>query len=88
MNAPRLRRGAIYSPGYQYLLGKLREAREAAGMTQVEAAKELKRPQSWVSKSELGERRLDPIDLLEFADVYRRPVTFFLPPKHVRNRRK
>jgi transcriptional regulator with XRE-family HTH domain len=88
MDAARRRRGAIHSPGYQYLLEKLREARELSGLTQVEVAARLRRPQSWVSKSELGERRLDPIDLLEFAELYGRPVMFFLPPKNARTRRR
>lgn len=44
-------------------LKTLREAREDMGLTQVELAKRLKRHQSFVSKSELGERRLDVIEL-------------------------
>jgi hypothetical protein len=32
-----------------------------------------------VSKSETGERRLDPIDLWRFARIYRQPVSAFLP---------
>ena len=48
-------------------------------MTQVEVAKRLRRPQSYVSKAELGERRIDPIDLQEFAELYRKPIGFFLP---------
>jgi transcriptional regulator with XRE-family HTH domain len=62
------------------MLTKLREARKLAGMTQVEAAKALGKTQGWVSKCELGERRIDPLDLQAFAGAYRKPFAYFLPP--------
>lgn len=63
---------------------RLREARRQAGLTQVQVAKALGRPQSFVTKCELGERRLDLVDLHRFAKVYRKPLSFFLPPKRGR----
>ena len=42
------------------------DARKTAGLTQAELSAKLKRPQSFVSKYERGERRLD---VVEFADV-------------------
>jgi transcriptional regulator with XRE-family HTH domain len=45
------------------------QARLDKGMTQTEVAKLLKRPQSYVSKYELGERRLDVVELIEIAEV-------------------
>ena len=41
--------------------------REAAGLTQVELAAALRRPQSYVSKIERGERRLEVVEFLEYA---------------------
>lgn len=41
----------------------LRVAREERGLTQVALARRLKRHQSFISKAELGERRLDVIEL-------------------------
>jgi transcriptional regulator with XRE-family HTH domain len=41
----------------------LKEARASAGLTQVELAKRLKQSQSFVSKMEVGERRLDLVQL-------------------------
>ena len=34
--------------------------------------------QSFVSKVETGERRIDPTELEKFAKLYGKPITFFL----------
>ena len=56
------------SPRYARLCRLLIEARLAAGLTQVDLADRLHRPQSYVSKYESGERRLDVVEFLEVAD--------------------
>lgn len=48
---------------------RLREARLKAGMTQGEVAKKLHRPQSFVSKYEKGERRLDIAEFIKICKV-------------------
>lgn len=63
------------------MLKRLRQARKQAGLTQVEVAHALKRTQAFVSKCELGERRIDPIDLADFARIYRHPLTYFVEPE-------
>ena len=73
------RRSAVHGTEYQHLLKRLREARLRAGLTQVQVARALGRYQSYVTKCELGERRIDPIDLQQFAQLYRRPLSYFLP---------
>ncbi len=45
----------------------LREARKNSGMTQVELAEKLEETQSFVSKCERGERRLDLVQLRAFC---------------------
>ena len=81
MEHAKRRRSAVHTGEYKYLLKRLREARREAGLTQVQVAKALRRPQSFVTKCELGERRIDPVDLQRFAKLYRKPLSFFLPPK-------
>jgi len=65
-------------PEYRRFLARLRAARERVGLTQAEVAKRLRRPQSFVSKCEAGERRVDVVELAAFARLYRRPVEFFV----------
>jgi transcriptional regulator with XRE-family HTH domain len=57
----------VHKPRYKAMLKRLRAARLDAGLTQVHVAKALHRTQAFVSKCESGERRIDPIDLLDFA---------------------
>lgn len=45
----------------------LAEVRKAAGVTQQDLAKRLKKPQSFVSSYEAGQRRIDVLELLRIA---------------------
>ncbi|WP_163512157.1 helix-turn-helix domain-containing protein [Fodinicola acaciae] len=54
---------SIYTAEYQRLCQVLRDLRREAGLTQVEVAERLEEPQSFVSKYESGERRLDVVEL-------------------------
>jgi len=56
---------------YQQFRELLTTARRRSGLTQVDLAKRLKRPQSFVSKFETGERRLDVIEFLDVARALR-----------------
>ncbi|MBI4369206.1 MAG: helix-turn-helix transcriptional regulator [Elusimicrobia bacterium] len=67
----------IYTKEYRILLEKLRQARIKAGLTQSEVAHQLKKPQSFVSKCEAGERRIDPIELQKFAGLYGKSLDYF-----------
>jgi len=60
------------------MLERLRQARRDAGMTQAQVAEHLGVRQTFVSKVELGERRIDPVELRRFAEVYGRGVDWFL----------
>ena len=60
---------SIYSEEYQQLWVLLRTLRREAGLTQVEVASRLDVPQSFVSKYESRERRLDVIELRHVAEA-------------------
>jgi transcriptional regulator with XRE-family HTH domain len=56
----------MHSPRYAIFRAFLVEKREHSGLTQMDVAARLRKPQSYVSKYERGERRLD---LIEFVDI-------------------
>lgn len=58
---------SIFSQQQQELQRLLRELRRKAGMTQIDLAKRLNQPQSFVSKYESGERLLDIIELRQIC---------------------
>lgn len=68
---------ALHTKRYRAFLARLRQAREDAGLTQQEVADALDRPQTWVSKCEIGERRVDFVELEELAEVYRKALDWF-----------
>jgi transcriptional regulator with XRE-family HTH domain len=57
------------SAKYERFRDLLIKARKSAGLTQAEVASKLNQPQSYVSKYERGERRLDVIEFFEVAEV-------------------
>ncbi|WP_288417472.1 helix-turn-helix transcriptional regulator [uncultured Acinetobacter sp.] len=59
---------SIHDPRYQDLIKKLIELRESKNVTQVELARRLVKPQSYVSKVEILERRLDVIELCDWLN--------------------
>lgn len=60
---------SVYSGRYNLLRSLLIQHRQDSGMTQAELAQKLNRPQSFVSKYETGERRIDVVELLEICDA-------------------
>lgn len=68
----------IFTPEYKFMLQRLIEARNALGETQAQVAEKLKKPQSYVSKCESGERRIDVTELQRFAQIYNKPLDYFV----------
>lgn len=57
---------------------KLRELRESLGLSQGEVAEKLNKTQSYVSRCETGNRRLDVFELEAFAKLYGKSIYYFL----------
>lgn len=60
---------SVFSNEYTRFRQLLIKARKAANLSQTELSAKLSRPQSYVSKYERGERRLDVIEFLEVAEA-------------------
>jgi transcriptional regulator with XRE-family HTH domain len=61
--------GALHSPIYARFRELIVQTRKDAGITQAEISDRLGRPQSFVSKYEGGERRLDVIEFIQVCDA-------------------
>lgn len=60
---------SLHTRDYDRFRSLLIAARKKAGLNQAELAKRLGRPQSFVSKFERGERRLDVIEFKSVAEA-------------------
>lgn len=60
---------SIHTREYKLFLELLRQFREEAGLSQQDMAFALKTTQSFVSKCERGERRLDVVELRSWCSV-------------------
>lgn len=69
---------SIRTKEYQDFAAKLKKARREAGFTQDQVAEKLKRPQSYISKAEAGEQRLDIVELKKFAELYKKEIGYFI----------
>lgn len=71
---------SIYKPKYEDIINKLRLAREEAGLKQETVATKLGKYQSYLSKIEHGDRRIDIIELIELAQLYGKDLDYFVEP--------
>jgi len=68
----------IYTKSHKYLVKQLIRARKEAGLRQEDVAKKLARTQSYISKIEAGQCRIDVVQLKEFAEIYKKRLDFFI----------
>lgn len=61
--------GAVFSDDYRHFVALLVSARKAAGVTQTDLASRLSKPQSFVSKIERCERRVDIVEFCRLAQA-------------------
>ncbi len=69
----------LWQHQYEAFRKRLVSARELAGLTQTEVAQRLGKTQTFVSKCETGERRVDIVELTNFARIYNQPLRYFAP---------
>ncbi|MCU1082906.1 helix-turn-helix domain-containing protein [Stenotrophomonas maltophilia] len=60
---------SIHRKEYTALIGAVRDARIAAGLTQAQVSEQLGRSQSFISDVERGKRRLDVVELRDIAHL-------------------
>jgi len=68
----------IFTKSHRDLVNRLVKARKAAKLRQIDAAKKLGRTQSYISKIEAGQRRIDTVQLREFAAIYKKKLQDFI----------
>lgn len=69
---------SIRTNEYKKLVNKIKQARFDSGLTQKQVAQKIKRPQSYISKVEAGEQRLDIIELKKLASLYKKNIIYFI----------
>lgn len=69
---------SIHSKEYKVVLRRLRSARLEAGLTQLQVADKLGHHQSYISKIESAERRVDVVELKRIAKLYGKSLEYFV----------
>jgi len=69
---------SIYSKDHKYIIEQLKKTRKEMGLKQSEVARLLGKTQSYVSKIEAGQRKIDIIVLKEFTRIYKKDIIFFI----------
>ncbi|MBI2436590.1 MAG: helix-turn-helix transcriptional regulator [Candidatus Magasanikbacteria bacterium] len=68
----------IYTKDHKFIIEQLKKARIEAGFDQEKAADLLGRTQSYISKIEAGQRRIDVVQLKKFAKAYKKSLDYFI----------
>jgi transcriptional regulator with XRE-family HTH domain len=69
---------SIDAKEYEAIVGRLKKARRSSGLSQKEVADSLKKPQSYISKIESGERRIAILELKRLAVLYKKDIKYFI----------
>ena len=68
----------LYTKEHKKIIEKLKKARHDVGLDQFETTKKLGKSQSYLSKIESGQRKIDVIQLKKFAKIYNKDINYFL----------
>lgn len=71
----------IYSKKYMALVEKIVRVRKELNLRQSDVARLIGKSQSYVSKMEAGQLRIDVIQLNELAQIYKKTIGFFVEEK-------
>lgn len=69
---------SIFTEDHKIIVKKLKQARFEIGLDQKQVAHKLRKSQSYVSKIESGQRRIDVIQLKSFAKIYKKDLKYFI----------
>jgi transcriptional regulator with XRE-family HTH domain len=69
---------SIYSKESKLLIERLKQARKELGIDQKKAADLIGTSQSYISKVETGQLRIDVFQLKKFSNIYKKNIDFFL----------
>lgn len=69
---------SIYSNDHKFIVEQLKKARLEAKLDQKTVAELIGRTQSYVSKIESGQRKIDIVQLKEFAAIYNKSFSYFV----------
>ena len=67
-----------YHREYRAFLRRLITARKDAGLLQTDVSERMGKARTFISKCELGERRVDVIELQRLAKIYGKSIGYFL----------
>jgi len=70
-------KNTIFTTEHIELVRKLNVARHDAGLTQKDVSIQLKTTQSYISKIESGQVKIDFITLQKLADIYKKNIKYF-----------
>jgi len=68
-----------FQDAYDTLLERLVAARQKAGLTQHEVSALMGRSHNFITRCESGDRSIDVMELLELAQIYKKPISHFFP---------
>lgn len=68
----------IRTKEYAVFIERMKKARLESELRQIDVAKKMKRPQSYISRVESGEYRLDILEVKAFAKLYNKSIEYFV----------
>lgn len=73
---------SVFQPEYIEIVNALRLLRIERNVSQVELSTKLNKPQSFISKIETGERKIDLLETLNILMILEAPISRIIPSKY------